>query len=152
MTTPVGASVPSATHEAGPAPGGAGSRRARRAGDYLALLPFLAYVALFLLLPTLIVTVGAFTTVEGGFTLANVSLLFTDETLVSAFSNSSCTSREAFLNSFMPWPKPLANSGIFFAPKRTKTAPKTIINSPPPSPNTASIAFIMSSFQIRTQS
>ena len=87
-TAPVGANTQTATREAGPARGGAGSRRARSAGNYLAFVPFLGYVALFLLLPTLIVTVGAFTTADGGFTLANVSLLFTDETLVSAFAKS----------------------------------------------------------------
>ena len=41
---------------AGPAPGGAGSSRFRGAGNYVALIPFHAYVGLFLILPTLIVT------------------------------------------------------------------------------------------------
>src|SRR3974390_662293 len=34
-----------------------------------------------------------------------------------AWETSSVTSRVAFLNSLMPWPKPLANSGSFLAPK-----------------------------------
>ena len=37
---------------AGPASGGAGSRRLRGARNYLALIPFHAYIALFLILPT----------------------------------------------------------------------------------------------------
>ena len=37
---------------AGPAEGGAGSQRGRWAGTYLPMVPFFAYVALFLLLPT----------------------------------------------------------------------------------------------------
>jgi len=32
----------------------------------------------------------------------------------------------------MPWPNPLANSGIFFAPKRTKAATQITIISVPP--------------------
>ena len=86
--SPVGAAIPSATRAAGPASGGAGSRRIRSAGNYLALVPFLAYVSLFLIVPTLLVAIGAFTTGQGGFTLDNVSLLFTDEVVVSAFVKS----------------------------------------------------------------
>jgi len=86
--SPVGAAIPSAPRAAGPASGGAGSRRLRSAGNYLALVPFLAYVSLFLIIPTLLVAIGAFTTGEGGFTLDNVALLFTDEVIVSAFVKS----------------------------------------------------------------
>ncbi len=50
---------------AGLASGGAGSRRLRGARNYLALIPFHAYIALFLILPTPIVAVGAFTTATG---------------------------------------------------------------------------------------
>ena len=81
------ASAPGA-QAAGPATRGAGSRRLRGARNYLALVPFHAYVALFLILPTLIVTVGAFTTLEGGLTLDNVVRMFTDDTFVSAFMKS----------------------------------------------------------------
>jgi len=85
---PVGAAIPSAPRAAGPASSGAGSRRIQSAGNYLALIPFLAYVSMFLIVPTLLVTIGAFTTGDGGFTLDNVSLLFTDEVIVSAFVKS----------------------------------------------------------------
>jgi putative spermidine/putrescine transport system permease protein len=72
----------------GPASGGAGSRRFRGLGNYLALVPFHAYVGLFLILPTLIVAVGALTTADGQFTLDNVSRLFTDQIYVDAFARS----------------------------------------------------------------
>lgn len=42
---------------------------------YSALVPFFAFVAIFLLLPTLIVVIGAFEGVDGGFTLANFQRL-----------------------------------------------------------------------------
>jgi putative spermidine/putrescine transport system permease protein len=51
--------------------GGIG-RGLRRALDYAGLLPFAAFVALFLLWPTVIVVVGAFQDPEGGLTLANL--------------------------------------------------------------------------------
>jgi putative spermidine/putrescine transport system permease protein len=76
------------TQAAGPATRGAGSRRLRAARNYLALIPFHAYVGLFLILPTLIVTVGAFTTTEGGVTLDNIVRMFTDDVFVSAFTKS----------------------------------------------------------------
>ncbi len=76
------------TQAAGPASRGAGSRRLRGARNYIALIPFHAYVGVFLILPTLIVTVGAFTTLEGGLTLDNVIRMFTDDTFVSAFLKS----------------------------------------------------------------
>ena len=89
MTDP-SVSAARATHgsAAGPASGGAGSRRLRGAGNYLALIPFLAYVGLFLILPTLVVAVGAFTTADGQFTLENVGRLFTDDVFVDAFVRS----------------------------------------------------------------
>jgi putative spermidine/putrescine transport system permease protein len=86
--TPVSASAPPVATAAGPATGGAGSRRLRGAGNYLALVPFYAYVGVFLILPTLIVALGAFTTAEGGLTLDNVTKLFTDEVFVAAFVKS----------------------------------------------------------------
>jgi putative spermidine/putrescine transport system permease protein len=78
---------PSST-AAGPANDGAGPRRLRGAGNYLALVPFLAYVGMFLIVPTLIVATGAVTSNQGGFTLEYVSRLFTDEVFVSAFVKS----------------------------------------------------------------
>jgi putative spermidine/putrescine transport system permease protein len=85
---PASARTPSAADAAGPASRGAGSRRLRGARNYLALVPFHAYVGIFLILPTLIVTVGAFTTVRGGFTFDNVARMFTDDVFVSAFTKS----------------------------------------------------------------
>ena len=84
---PVSARTPSAADAAGPASRGAGSRRFRGARDYLALIPFHLYVVVFLILPTLIVTVGAFTG-SGGFTLDNVSQMFTSDVFVDAFVKS----------------------------------------------------------------
>ena len=73
---------------AGLASGGAGSRRFRGARNYLALIPFHVYIALFLILPTAIVAFGAFTTAAGQPTAENVSRLFTDPTFVDAFGKS----------------------------------------------------------------
>jgi putative spermidine/putrescine transport system permease protein len=55
----------------------------RKAVAALGLIPFAAYVCLFLVVPTLI-AIGSGFTAEGGFTLANVPVLFAPETL-SAF-------------------------------------------------------------------
>src|ERR1035437_36476 len=63
--------------------------------------------------------------------------------LSAALLTSSVTSREAFLNSLMPWPKPLANSGIRLAPNKTRTAP-TIINISQPPGIPANMIFINS--------
>ena len=84
------ASMPgsSSSAAAGPAPRGAGASRFKGAGNYLALIPFHAYVGVFLILPTLIVTVGAFTTPDGGFTWNNITAMFTTDVFVSAFVKS----------------------------------------------------------------
>jgi putative spermidine/putrescine transport system permease protein len=74
--TPVAARPPAV--EAGPASRGAGSRRLRGAANYLALIPFFAYFGLFMIVPTLVVAIGAFTTAQGAFTLDNVAGLFSD--------------------------------------------------------------------------
>jgi len=86
--TPIIAPASPGTTAAGPATGGAGSRRFRGAKNYLALIPFHAYVGFFLVLPTAIVAIGAFTTAQGDFTLDNLTRLFTDDVLVSAFMKS----------------------------------------------------------------
>jgi putative spermidine/putrescine transport system permease protein len=59
---------------------------ARLSLDWLGVLPFLGYVALFLLLPTLIVVTGAFLS-DNGFTLSNIGAL-NEPYIVSAFANS----------------------------------------------------------------
>ena len=71
----------------GPAPRGADTSRFKGAGNYHALIPFHAYVGLFLLLPTLIVTVGAFMT-DGSFTLDNVRAMFTSDVFIDAMVKS----------------------------------------------------------------
>ena len=72
----------------GPATGGADSGRSRRTGNYAPLIPFHAYVGLFLIVPTLIVTVGAFSTDGGGFTLDNIAKIFTKEAFLDSFVTS----------------------------------------------------------------
>ena len=84
----VSTSPPPAAQSAGLASGGAGSRRFRGLGNYLALVPFHAYIGLFLILPTAIVAVGAFTTAKGEFTLDNLTGLFTDDVFADAFVRS----------------------------------------------------------------
>lgn len=80
--------APSPSAAAGPASGGAGASRFKGAGNYLALIPFHAYVGLFLVLPTLIVTIGAFSTLDGQFTLGNVQAMFTTDAFIAAFTKS----------------------------------------------------------------
>ena len=73
---------------ASPAAGGAGSRRASRFRDYLALVPFHAYIGLFLILPTLIVAIGALTTADGQPTVSNLQSVLDDEAITSALVTS----------------------------------------------------------------
>jgi putative spermidine/putrescine transport system permease protein len=51
---------------------------------WIGLLPFALFAALFLILPTMYIVVGAFRTPEGGFTLDNIAGLFTPA-ILSAF-------------------------------------------------------------------
>ena len=57
-----------------------------RARSLLGTVPFFAYVAIFLVVPTLVVVIGAFTG-DGGFTLANLSALG-DRYILEAFGRS----------------------------------------------------------------
>ena len=72
----------------GPASAGAGRGRLHGARDYVAFVPFLAYVGLFLIVPTLVVALGAFLTIKGEPTLDNIGQLFTDPVFVDAFVKS----------------------------------------------------------------
>ena len=70
------------------ASGGAGSPRLRRSRAYLPMLPFFAYVALFLLLPTAIVVVGAFQDSSGGLTFDGVAEMVGGDAYRQAFIRS----------------------------------------------------------------
>ena len=74
--------------EAGPATGGAGRRRWRGVRTYAALAPFFVYISIFLLLPTLIVIVGAFQDGQGNPTLANVQAVVGEQARVDALARS----------------------------------------------------------------
>jgi len=84
---PVGAPT-AMPQRVGPATGGADSSRSSRMGNYVPLLPFHAYVGVFLIVPTLIVTVGAFSPSNGGFTLDNIDKIFTNAAFVDSFVTS----------------------------------------------------------------
>jgi putative spermidine/putrescine transport system permease protein len=71
--------------EADLASGEAGPRRLRRSGAYLALLPFFGYVTLFLLLPTLIVVLGAFQDANGNLTLDAIQTVLGGDAYRQAF-------------------------------------------------------------------
>ena len=74
----------------GPAPGAAGTPgrgRLRRLGPAVGLLPFLVYVTIFLLTPTITVAVGAFQSSDGAFSTEKVAALF-DETPMRALRES----------------------------------------------------------------
>ena len=83
-TPPASAEAPAT----GLASGGAGSRRLRHAGTYAGLAPFLLYVTIFLLLPTLLVVVGAFQDDEGAVTLANLRAVVSEQAYIDAFVRS----------------------------------------------------------------
>jgi putative spermidine/putrescine transport system permease protein len=85
VATPRSATTSSGT---GPTSGGAGSLRLRHARDYLAAVPFFAYVTLFLLVPTAIVVIGAFQTDEGVPTLQNIGTVIAEESFREAFVRS----------------------------------------------------------------
>ena len=67
-----------------------GGRRGRVRGGlrYLGVTPFLVYVAIWLFWPTAIVVVGAFRSDSGRLTLANVSTLVHNATILNAFKAS----------------------------------------------------------------
>ncbi|MFC6017980.1 ABC transporter permease [Plantactinospora solaniradicis] len=74
-----------------PAPGVRPSPARRRirlpGGALLGVVPFFAYVVVFLAIPTLVVAIGAFTGDNGGFTLDNVARLG-DSYILTAFGRS----------------------------------------------------------------
>lgn len=64
-----------------------GSRSTRRLPDAAGALPFFAYVGTFLIVPTIIVAVGAFRSADGAFTFDNVAQL-TNSNVLDAFKTS----------------------------------------------------------------
>ena len=86
--TRVSMPAPSSSAASGPARSGAGAHRFKGAGNYLALIPFHAYVGLFLVLPTLVVVVGAFSDGNGQFTLDNFRTMFTTKEFIDSFVKS----------------------------------------------------------------
>jgi putative spermidine/putrescine transport system permease protein len=82
--TEVLAPVTAETQAAGSAPRGAG----RRLAPYLGVLPFLAYVAVFLLWPTYIVLTGAFSDAAGRPTMDNVTAVTGGRAYIDAFVRS----------------------------------------------------------------
>ncbi|MFL6176192.1 MAG: ABC transporter permease, partial [Ornithinibacter sp.] len=61
--------------------------RRRPSSALLGVVPFFAYTTVFLLIPTLVVLLGAFLDGSGGFTLANVQAL-TSPAVLRALRNS----------------------------------------------------------------
>ena len=89
---PTDVTAPAPTSEqrpgAGPATSGAGSQRGRWAGTYLPMVPFFAYVGLFLLFPTVYVLVGAFQSADGSPSLENISTVLREPRFLQAFGRS----------------------------------------------------------------
>lgn len=81
------APVPSAPHGAGPATSSRAPRSAPSAA-WLGLVPFAAYVLLFLAVPTVLAIGSGFFTKDGEFTWTNVSAL-TDPVVLTTFANSA---------------------------------------------------------------
>ncbi|MEV1287702.1 ABC transporter permease subunit [Micromonospora sp. NPDC049679] len=75
------------TDPVAPTPGVRTRPLLRRHRGLLGVVPFFAFVAIFLAIPTLVVTIGAFTSDNGGFTLDNVAAL-ADGYIVAAFGRS----------------------------------------------------------------
>lgn len=72
----------------GTADSGTGRRWVRRAAPYLGVVPFTVFVVLFLLWPTYLVVTGAFKAKDGSFSTETITMVFTNETHLSAFQRS----------------------------------------------------------------
>jgi putative spermidine/putrescine transport system permease protein len=80
----------------------------RRARDYLAVVPFLSYVTLFMLVPTAIVVVGAFQSDDGTPTLQNIVTVLSGSSFRDAFVRSISLSAQtaiigATLGGLLAW-------------------------------------------------
>jgi putative spermidine/putrescine transport system permease protein len=83
--TPATRDVPATGSDAGSTSRGAGSRRGLRLGPYVGLLPFFLYVSIFLLLPMVIVAIGAFQDANGSFTLSNLDAVLSGPEYADSF-------------------------------------------------------------------
>jgi putative spermidine/putrescine transport system permease protein len=79
---------PAQRQRAGSTPRGAGPRRMRRLMPYVGVLPFLAYVTVFLLWPTYIVLAGAFQDASGRPSLENITAVTGSSAHLDAFVRS----------------------------------------------------------------
>lgn len=86
--TDILAPTPAQPQGAGSASREAGPRRMRRVMPYLGVLPFLVYIAVFLLWPTYIVVAGAFQDAGGRPTMANVTAVTHGGEYLTAFVHS----------------------------------------------------------------
>jgi putative spermidine/putrescine transport system permease protein len=82
MTTTAGTSATSGVPAAVPV------RRTRRLGAYLGLVPFFAFIGVFLLLPTTIVALGAFQDAAGNLTTSNIEVVVSSPLYAEAFVRS----------------------------------------------------------------
>ena len=80
--------APTDTQETGSAQRGAGPRGLRRLLRYAGALPFFAFVAVFLLWPTGIIAIGAFTDAAGRPTMSNIEAVLSGRNYVDAFVRS----------------------------------------------------------------
>ena len=71
--------------------------RAPRSWAWLGLLPFAAFAALFLIVPTMFIVVGSFRNQAGDFTLANIVNLFQPSILAAFWISSRISFASAFL-------------------------------------------------------
>jgi len=85
-----GADAAASAPSAGLAPGG-GARRAAPSAAWLGLVPFAAYVILFLAVPTILAIGSGFFTKDGTFTWTNVAALG-DPVVLNTFANSAWVS------------------------------------------------------------
>src|SRR4051794_13329019 len=77
--------------------GARGAGRRISAGRYLPLLPFFGYLAIFLLVPTITVVVGAFQDGDGGFTTGNFEALRSEAALHSLWQSILLSASTAVL-------------------------------------------------------
>ncbi|MEO5851637.1 MAG: ABC transporter permease subunit [Nocardioides sp.] len=78
-----------------------GTGRRFAVGPYLALLPFLGFLLIFLVVPTVTVVVGAFQSGDGGFTLGNVRALGSDAAVQALWKSVLLSLSTAVIGAFL---------------------------------------------------